>query len=331
VLRCSALRSAYGALFPGIRFCCKNSVGIYTPDEVFMCKRGVCFSLEKLVLTNFLSEIALGTVTAKSLVWGICGIVPTRANEAVDRTFLLCYQDGKRFIAQALVNTDEMLDGSITIKASEDRNAVTDTLKAMQRETVEYSRRKQENKQARKRSRGEAGGKTHSSDSKKVHVDSSAMSSCNTNSVQENSTCPTDQQPEEVADHQDDVTQEGGDRAELLSSFGVGQTEEVRTLDGNEEICTLDDGDFLDLALPMGNDMCDTSSIATLEEEHSDPEQADMSKLFRSDSVDDFTKEALRNPWDTLLPVREDMFNPPRVFLEPEGSCFQEQANFFYY
>jgi len=113
-LKAECLRKAFDAVFEGNRCIPKNSIGIYTPDEIYRCKRAVCFSSTPLVFSKFAvfssfkpSLDTLGTLARKTLVWGVCGQTPTRANELEEKKFLLCYKKEKKFIAAAIVDTEK--------------------------------------------------------------------------------------------------------------------------------------------------------------------------------------------------------------------------------
>jgi len=145
-VNCQCLEKGFKSVFLSEEFLHKNSLSIYTPDEVFKCKRGVCFSKLPLVLESFpmyqtFGLQCLGKVAEEPHIWGICGRSATRANELEDEWFLLCYKIEKRFISQAILH----IDGS-SVFLDVNKASITQLLDDMRTETKTYSQHKKENK-----------------------------------------------------------------------------------------------------------------------------------------------------------------------------------------
>jgi len=151
-LKAECLRKAFDAVFEGNRCIPKNSIGIYTPDEIYRCKRAVCFAAAPLVLSKFdvYSNFkpfldSIGSLARKTLVWGVCGQTPTRANELEEKKFLLCYKKEKKFIAAAIVDTDKKTADadSLTVTGmnGNERN-INQVLDMMKAERYDFNKKK---------------------------------------------------------------------------------------------------------------------------------------------------------------------------------------------
>jgi len=147
--KCDKLKQAFEAIFKGLPFGTRNSVGIYTPHEQFMCKRAVCFTEGHLRFCDFFPKMTQEAFS-KPLIWGVCGEKATRANEAADTKFLLCFQRGKQFISRAIIHMNE---SSAVPTLDTNKERITALLVGMKQEMEEFSSKKSELRQQRQKPR----------------------------------------------------------------------------------------------------------------------------------------------------------------------------------
>jgi len=219
-LKAECLKKAFDALFEGCKSVPKNSIGIYTPDESYRCKRAVCFSGTALVLskfdvyTNFKNNLdCIGSLARKSLIWGVCGQTPTRANELEEKKFLLCYKKEKKFIAAAVVDTDKIsVDGEslrVTCMNGNERN-INDILDMMKAERSDFNQKKlmhQAMKRARCLTAGLPGRKIRKISNEKFSASiNSAETDSDSGSVEDDGVDDDDDDDEIIPEQHDDIT-----------------------------------------------------------------------------------------------------------------------------
>ena len=154
-VQCDKLNRVFDALFSGRSSEVKNSVGVYTPDKVFMCKRAVRFSKEPIRLCEVIQGVS-GDVFDSSLVWGVCSEIPTRANETFGNRLLLVFREGRRFISRGIVSVKESSLSSSNLEIEDldmDNDRVTSFLEGMRKETRAFSLKRQAEKKRRRQRR----------------------------------------------------------------------------------------------------------------------------------------------------------------------------------
>lgn len=157
-LKADCLNKGFTAVFPGRRSIPKNSKGIYTPDEEFMCKRAVCYSETSLALNKFsildpYSLSCLGSKAKEQCVWGVCGQIATRANELEEKNFILCYRKGKRFIAAALIEAGKAADGAslYVVRTDVNKENIRLALEVMKAERKDFSMKRMQHEMMKRR------------------------------------------------------------------------------------------------------------------------------------------------------------------------------------
>jgi len=155
-IKADCLKRAYGAVFPSKECVPKNSLGIYTPDGIYKCKRAVCYSRTNLVLSdcdvyNTFRLVDFGDVATEPVVWGVCGQTATRANELEEKKFLLCYKSGRRFIAKAIVDTAKTPDNLLSVvRVDANKDTVIQFLNGMKAERAVFKQKKSEQQQLKR-------------------------------------------------------------------------------------------------------------------------------------------------------------------------------------
>jgi len=229
-IKAECLRKAYEAVFPFKDCVPKNSLGIYSPDEKYKCKRAVCYSKAKLVLARypifdaFVDTADFGDIANEPAVWGVCGQTATRANELEEKNFLLCYQSGKRFIAKAIVDTTKSGENFLSVaRIDTDEDHITQFLDGMKNERRLFNQRKLEQQQLKR-----MGGCHHRGrPCKKARLDEDASNE--TDSSEEN-----EEEEEEESMKEEEVVETSSEHSSDESSSDNG-SEESSPDNGSEE------------------------------------------------------------------------------------------------
>jgi len=143
------LRSFFVSFLPEVKCTVENAKGIFTPYDVFKCKRAVCFSVQPFVLSEYYPLETRFNALYTPHVWGVCGKTATRATETEPALFLLCYQRGKSFISFAVVQVNEL---GIPVIDCDPAN-VTELLEEMKMEQDKNCRQKGKGPSGKKRGR----------------------------------------------------------------------------------------------------------------------------------------------------------------------------------
>jgi len=156
-VKCKLLEQVFLYVFPQAKSSWKNSQGVFSPSHVFVTKRSICFSespVSAASLEKFVKNQKEIDFLQTESIWGLCGLNSTRANKAIDTSFLLMKKDKEQhFTACGIVHFQD--DKQMVTSVDMSESGINEALDEMKKEIAQYSERVSSRKAGCKRARPE--------------------------------------------------------------------------------------------------------------------------------------------------------------------------------